>query len=188
MKKLYTILTFCFLLTSVQAQTFDFSVSFVGISGGGNYQMALVATPSASVTDGVTADMVAAFYLPTGLTIGNFAIGDSAIPASDWSSFPLGSNASGDGFYISRVEAGATSTILNGVGPFQLVLFDVVADPNPITGSITFMENGDPLLTAAFVENYMNINLGGGTANAYSQNDPAANAVEFEHYVLMIIY
>ena len=180
MKKIYITLILCITVFMMQAQTFDFSVSYVGINGGtNNYQMALVATPSASVTNGVTADMGAGFYLPSGLTIGNFAEGDSGIPASDWSSFALGSNASGDGIYLSRVEAGAMSTVLNGADPFQLVLFDVIADPNPTSGSITLMENGDALLVNNFVENYIEINLGGGTANAYNQNNPVANSVDF---------
>jgi len=175
-----TLVLILFLAFTMQAQTFDFSISFLGTNTGtDNYQFALVATPSASVTNGVTADMGAGFYLPTGLTIGNFAAGDSGINPLEWSSLPLGSDASGDGFFLSRVEIFPTSINLDGPGPFQLVLFDVVSDPNPTTGSLTLMENGNALMVASFVENYININLGAGTVNAYMMNDPAASSVDF---------
>ncbi|NNK28001.1 MAG: T9SS type A sorting domain-containing protein [Flavobacteriaceae bacterium] len=180
MKKIYSLVFLVFFAFALQAQTFDFSISFLGTNTGtDNYQFALVATPSASVTSGVTADMGAGFYVPSGLTIGNFAEGDSGISSLEWSSFPLGSDASGDGFFLSRVEIFPTSNNLDGPGPFQLVLFDVIADPNPTTGSLTLMENGNALMVANFVENYININLGAGTVNAYAQNDPAASSVDF---------
>ena len=182
MKKLYIlILTLCVLNAS--AQTFEFSIVFKGTNGNtDNYQFALVATPSETTTDGITADMGAGFYIPLGLTIGNFELGNSNIPASEWSSQDLGSsNASGDPYFVSRTEAGSSSVLLNGDGPFELVLFDVIADPNPTTGDITFVENGDPVFDEIlFIENYMNINLGSGTVNAYNQNDPSANSISFE--------
>ncbi|MBT8304093.1 MAG: hypothetical protein KJP09_06465, partial [Bacteroidia bacterium] len=105
MKKIYSLIFLAFLAFTMHAQTFDFSISFVGTNTGtDNYQFALVATPSASVSSGVTADMGAGFYVPSGLTIGNFAVGDSGISPVEWSSFALGSDASGDGFFLSRVE------------------------------------------------------------------------------------
>ncbi len=154
---------------------------FIGVNPStDNFQVALIATPSALITDGNTADMGAGFYIPTGLNIGNFLTGNSNIPASEWISQSLGSgNANGDPYFISRIEAGASSILLNGDEPFELVLFDIIADPNPTSGSITFVENGDPVFDFLFIENYININLGGGTINAYSQNDPSANSIEF---------
>lgn len=183
MKKNYILLIFALSCLIGQAQTFDFSIEFRGINGGtNNYQFALLATPSATITDGNTADMGAGFYVPAGLTIGNFVTGNSNLPASEWSSQVLGAtNANGDSFFLSRVEAGSSSVLLNGEGPFELVLFDVIADPNPTSGEITFVENGDPVFDELlFIENYININLGAGTTNAYNQNDPAASTILFD--------
>ena len=59
------------------------------------------------------------------------------------------------------------------------MLFDIIADPNPTTGALTFVENGDPIFDTLFVQNYININLGTGTIDAYSQNDSGANSINF---------
>ena len=178
MKKIYTTIFVILLFSTIQAQTVDFSITYIGTNSiTGNYQMALLATPSSTITDANTDDMVAGFYVPTGVTLGNFEIGNSGIPPTDWTSYALGSNANGDGFYLARVEAGAMGTILNGDGPFQLILFDIIADPNPTSGNIIFIENGDPIFDPFFLENYMNVN---GGNNIYIQNDPAANSVSFE--------
>jgi len=182
MRKLYTSILFFTIAIAIQAQTFEFSLSFMGINPStNNFQVALIATPSSSITDGNTADMGAGFYLPTGLTIGNFETGNSNLPASEWTSQVLGaSNVNGDPYFVSRIEAGSSSILLNGTDPFELVLFDIISDPNPTSGNIVFVENGDPVFNEIlFIENYMNINLGFGTINAYSQNNPSANSIEF---------
>lgn len=183
MKKLYISILIILYAITIKAQTFEFSISFVGTNPStNNYQFALIATPSASITDGNTADMGAGFYIPSGLTIDNFVMGNSNLPETEWSSETLGaSNTNGDPYFVSRTEAGSSSILLNGIGPFELVLFDIVANPNPTSGDITFVENGDSVFNEIlFVENYMNINLGSGTVNAYSQNDPSANSFPFD--------
>jgi len=183
MKNLYTFLLVMLTVATAQSQTFDFSLMYMGINETtDNHQVALLATPSSSVTDGNTADMGAGFYLPSGLTIGNFETGNSGLPASEWTSQTLGtSNANGDPYFVSRIEAGSSSILLNGDGPFELVIFDVLADPNPTSGELKFVENGDPVFDEIlFIENYMNINLGSGPVNAYLQNDPTANSINFE--------
>ncbi|SFN97063.1 Por secretion system C-terminal sorting domain-containing protein [Bizionia echini] len=178
MRKLY--ITTLLLLSSIglTAQvTYEFSVSFVGINPNtNNYQMALLATPSESVTNNSTDDMGAGFYVPTGLTIGNFVTGNSNIPASEWASISMGPGAFGDAYFLGRDEAGQFSILLNGSGPFELVLFDVIADPNPSSGEIRFVENGDPVFDTIFIENYINI----AAQNLYSQNNPLASAVSFQ--------
>ena len=183
MKQFYILSIALLLCISItQAQTFDFSIAYVGINGStNNHQLAFMATPSSTVTNGVTADMGAGFYIPTGLTIGNFVLGNSGLPTSEWSVQTLGaSNANGDPYFVSRVEAGSSNIELNGAGPFELVLFDIIADPNPTSGNVTFVENGDPVFNEIlFIQNYININLGSGTVDAYNQNDPAANSVDF---------
>jgi hypothetical protein len=183
MKKYYTFMICLLIAASTQAQTFDFSIAYVGVNGNtGNYQMALLATPSSSVTNGNTADMGAGFYIPAGLTIGNFVTGNSGLPASEWTSQTMGTTKpEGDPYFVSRIEAGSMSIFLNGPGPFELVLFDIIADPNPTSGNIIFVENGDPVFNELlFIENYINIDLGAGPVNAYLQNDPSANSVSFD--------
>ncbi|SFN62900.1 Por secretion system C-terminal sorting domain-containing protein [Bizionia echini] len=179
MKHVYTTVILLFMTFTLQAQqhTYEFSISFVGINTNtGNYQMALLATPSESVVDDSTDDMGAGFYVPTGMTIGNFVTGNSNLPASEWVSISMGPGANGDAYFLGRDEAGQFSVLLNGAGPFELVLFDVIADPNPTTGAIMFVENGDPVFDTIFIENYINI----ATQNLYSQNNPTANSVSFE--------
>ena len=180
MKKFYTTLLVLCCFVTLQAQTFEFSIMYLGVNANtNNYQFALMATPSATVTNGVTADMGAGFYVPSGLFIANFIQGDSGLPNSEWVALPLGYNGNGDAYFIARIESGASSIILNGAGPFQLVLFDLIANPNPTSGQIIFVENGDPVFDSLFVQNYININLGSGTIDAYSQNNPSANSVSF---------
>lgn len=182
MKNIYATILFLLCISITQAQAFEFSLTYVGINGStNNHQVAFMATPNSSVTNGVTADMGGGFYIPSGLTIGNFVMGDSGLPASEWTSQSLGSsNSSGDPYFVSRIEAGASSIIFNGSGPFQLVLFDIIADPNPTTGNILFVENGDPVFNEIlFIQNYININLGSGTTDAYLQNNPSANSINF---------
>jgi hypothetical protein len=182
MKNLYTFF-FCFLtFVTAQSQTFEFSLAFVDTNPNtGNYQMALLATPSSSVTNGNTADMGAGFYVPAGMTLGNFVTGNSGLPASEWSSLTMGTTKpQGDPYFLARIEAVANSILLNGPGPFELVLFDVIADPNPTSGEIIFVENGDPVFNELlFIENYININLGSGTSNYYSQNNPLDSSINF---------
>jgi len=116
-------------MVTIQAQTFDFSLSFLGVNENtGNYQVALMATPNSSINDGVLSDIGAAIYLPLGATVGNFITGDSSIPAMQWSSNNLGSNANGDAYFFSRIETSSTSALLNGSMPFQLLLFDIITD------------------------------------------------------------
>lgn len=178
MKHFYTAVILLLMTFTLQAQhTYEFSISFVGINvNTGNYQMALLATPSESVTDDSTDDMGAGFYVPTGMTIGNFVTGNSNLPASEWVSISMGPGANGDAYFLGRDEAGQFTVMLNGAGPFELVLFDVIADPNPTSGAIMFVENGDPVFDTIFIENYINI----WAQNLYSQNNPTASSVNFE--------
>ncbi|MCB0447107.1 MAG: T9SS type A sorting domain-containing protein [Gelidibacter sp.] len=175
MKHLYTTVISLFMTMMIQAQTYEFSIAYVGINTNtGNYQMALLATPSASVTNHSTDDMGAGFYVPAGVTLGNFVTGNSNLPASEWVSESLSNNV--DAYFIYRVEAGANTILLNGPGPFELVLFDIIADPNPTTGQIIFVENGDPVFNELlFIENYINI----AANNLYANNSPTANAINF---------
>lgn len=181
MRNFYVFITMIFLSFITQAQTFEFGIVFNGLNSvTNNYQFAFVATPNSTVVNGVIQDVGGGFYIPTGLTIGNFEQGDSNLPASEWSSLSMGSGASGDAYFLSRVEGGAGSIILNGSGPFQLVLFDVIADPNPTSGNLLFVENGDPVFDTIFVQNYINMNINStGTQDVYLQNDPSASNISF---------
>lgn len=179
MKHLYTAVILLIMTFTLQAQvhTYEFSISFVGINANtGNYQMALLATPSLPVIDDSTDDMGAGFYVPTGMTLGNFVMGNSNLPASEWVSISMGPGTYGDAYFLGRDEAGQFTVMLNGAGPFELVLFDVITDPNPTTGEIRFVENGDPVFDTIYIENYINIYA----QNLYSQNNPMASSVNFQ--------
>jgi hypothetical protein len=179
MRNFFILIIALLALTNLQGQTIEFSLVYQGVNETtDNYQVALLATPSSSLTDATMQDMGGGFYLPSGLTIGNFAMGTSGLPASEWTSQTLGSNGNGDAFFVSRVESG-NSVNLNGLGPFQLVIFDVIADPNPTTGSILFVENGDPVFDSLFIQNYINLDFGAGAIDVYGQNDPLANSISF---------
>ena len=112
MKKPYITLLLVLVITITYSQTFEFSLSYIGVNPGtSNHQVAFIATPSNTVTNGVTADMGGGFYVPSGLTIGNFEMGDSGLPASEWSSQSLGSNGNGDAYFVSRIEGGGANEI-----------------------------------------------------------------------------
>ena len=180
MRNIYMTIIAIFTIFSLNAQTIEFSVIFKGLNSvTDNYQFALVATPSEVLNNTSLEDMGAGFYVPTGITIGNFELGTSGLPASEWSSQSLGSNGNGDAYFLSRIEAGGNSVSVSGTDPFELVLFDVIIDPNPTTGGMFFVENGDPVFDSLFVQNYININSGSGPFDAYSQNDPLANSISF---------
>ncbi|OUR91330.1 hypothetical protein A9Q87_10215 [Flavobacteriales bacterium 34_180_T64] len=183
MKKLYTTLTILIFTIAIQAQSFDFSIVFAGVnSGTNNYQFALVATPSATVSTGNTADMVAGFYIPSGLGIGNFATGNSGIPAGEWSANFMLNNANGDGYFLARTPSGA-NVLIPGDGPFELVLFDLIASPNPTAGALDIIDNSDSIWidSFSFTQNYINIDTGdaNGTIDHYLQNDPLASSINF---------
>lgn len=175
MIKIYTTVIGLLMTIAMQSQTYEFSISYVGInSNTGNYQMALMATPNSSVTNHSMDDMGAGFYVPPGVTLGNFVTGNSTLPASEWTSESLSNTF--DAFFIYRVEAGAQTLFLNGTGPFELVLFDIIADPNPTSGEIVFVENGDPVYDELlYIENYINI----WADNLYTNNNPTASSVSF---------
>jgi hypothetical protein len=165
---------------STTGQTFEFGLSFLGVNETThNYRVAFVAIPSSPVANATMDDMGGGFYLPSGLSIGNFEMGNSGLPATEWSSQTMGSDNNGDAYFVSRVEAGEHNVNLNGSGPFQLVLFDIIADSNPTTGSVTFVENGNPIFNPIFIQNYINVNLGSGPVDAYLQNDLLANSLDF---------
>ncbi|WP_055442205.1 T9SS type A sorting domain-containing protein [Lacinutrix himadriensis] len=174
MKKIYSTIVIILLAFTLQAQTYEFSISLLGInSSTGNPQIALLATPSEGVTDHSTDDLGAGFYVPEGVTLGNFVTGNSGLPASEWESISLSNTT--DAYFLSRVEAGANSILLNGSGPFELVIFDIIATSTLASNAmITFVENGDPIFNELlFIENYINI----AAVNRFSQNDPAANSI-----------
>ncbi len=175
MKHYYTIFFGLLMTLAMQSQTYEFSISYVGINSiTGNHQVALLATPSSPVTNHSTDDLGAGFYVPPGVTLGNFVTGNSTLPASEWTSESLSNNY--DAFFIYRVEAGATTIMLNGAGPFELVLFDIIADPNPTSGEIIFVENGDPVYDELlYIENYINI----AANNLYTHNSPTASSIQF---------
>jgi len=180
MKKLYFTLTLCLLSIFANAQTFEYSLTYMGINTGtNNHQIALIAVPNTDISDGNTADMGAIFYIPTGLTIGNYATADSNIPASQWTSTSFGPAGGGQDLIQIFRTPGAANVFFNQTSgtPIQLAVFDIIAVTNPTSGAITLLENTDP---NAWVPNYLNIDLGSGTTtDEYMANNPGANSIDF---------
>ncbi|WP_083478255.1 T9SS type A sorting domain-containing protein [Lacinutrix himadriensis] len=186
MKKQY--ITFVFtLLTTIMLQgqdAYQYSLSFLGVNPAtDNYQMALLATPNFDASNGNTADLGAAFYVPEGLgiSIGNFQAADSGIPAGEWIGYSSGTDAGKELFQILRVP-GVTNYFINAENgvPIQLAVFDIIAATNPTTGTITLANNDDPFVLATFSENFLNVSFTGTTTNYFGQHDATANSINFD--------
>ncbi|MBT8302865.1 MAG: T9SS type A sorting domain-containing protein [Bacteroidia bacterium] len=180
MKNIFAIFVFIISVVTIQAQTFKFGLDYVGLNPvTDNHQVALMAYPSSSISDGITSDMGAEIYVPNDTAIGNFVSGDSGIPGYEWKSIQLGMDNERNAIFLSRTEGNDLSVLLNGEGPFQLVVFDLQANSNPTMGLIEF-GNGQSIFTDSFLQNYININLGSGTKDAYAGQVAGANALDFQ--------
>ena len=190
MKKYYTILITCFITLSSYSQNYDYSLVFIGTnSGTGNYEFALIATPDFEQTDNApTADMGAAIYIPSGYTLGNFAVGNSNLQFFEWTNSQENSY---DGNVTDLVQLLRTDIVANNFTHsagqlIELVVFEIISDAgngnNPTTGTMTLAENTDPNVTANFYESYINVNLqdGSGTQDYFGVHDPMANSINFE--------
>ena len=178
MKKFYSTIIFVFVLTITYSQSFEFSLSYIGVNPNtNNHQVAFIFTPDTAINNR-TKECGGGFYVPSGMTIGNFEAGTSGIPANEWFSTSLGSNGNGDAYIIQRVDFSFIGTLFSGSGPFELVLFDIIANPNPVTGSITIIENGDPIFDT--LNNYISLTDGTNIDIIHTcQIDQTANSLDF---------
>jgi len=186
MKKAYLTLTLFTFALLLQAQTYEYSLSFQGTNPStGNYQIALIATPDFDQsTPASTADIGAAVYLPSDCSIGNFEAGDVGIQPFEWSAIQ---EASYDGGTTDLIQLYRQEFIPNNIThsvsqPLTLVKFDVIPDSgvNPTSGEIIFGADYTDVPTGNTYESFMNVDLtGGNTQDYFSIFDPSANSVSF---------
>jgi hypothetical protein len=185
MKHLYLLIAIL-ITTAISAQNYDYSLQFTGTAGTGNYQFALIATPDFEQVDGVTADMGAAIYIPSGYTLGNFAIGNSNLQPFEWAN---SNENSYDGDVTDLIQLLRSDFVGNNFthaanDPIELVFFEIISDSgngnNPTTGQIILAENNDSNVTTNFYESYLNINIGAGTQDYFGVHTPGSNFINFE--------
>jgi len=189
MKKNYTLLVLLITVLFAPAQNYDYSLQFIGTAGTGNFQFALIATPDfEQVANAPTADMGAVMYIPSGYTLGNFAVGNSNLQAFEWQN---SNENSYDGDITDLVQLLRSDFVANNFThianqPIELVLFEIISDMgngnNPATGQIILAENSDPNIIPNFYESFMNINLqdGNGTQDYFGEHTPGSNSINFE--------
>jgi len=186
MKKQYlTIAIFLFAL-SIQAQTFDYSLSFIGTnSGTGNYEVALMGTANFDETNGNSADIGAivslsggAYLLPTNTGFVNDCVFtppatnvcDYDIPATEWDATYLTgpSTASGNFVYQLLRTPGTTNIFMDAVNasPVVLAVFQVAGSPT--MGEAILIENGDPILSGTSNSSFLNMNYAVATGGITS--------------------
>ena len=178
--------TFLITLMSLTAfsQAYEFSLQYTGTAGTGNFQFALVATPDFDTTSSLTSDMGVTIYIPTGYGLGNFAAGNSNLQFFEWQVNGDVTIGSEDLVSLVRSEIVQNSFTHTTDDAIELVLFEIISDGgdgnNPASGSITLADNLDSNVTSNFFESFLNINLGSGTQDYFSQHDPSANSISFE--------
>lgn len=166
------------------SQAYEFSLQYTGTAGTGNFQFALIATPDFDTTSSLTSDMGVTIYIPTGYSLWNFATGNSNLQFFEW--IVNGEVTIGGEDLVSLVRNDVVSNSFTHTSgdAIELVLFEIISDGgdgnNPSSGSITLADNSDSNVTANFFESFLNINIGSGTNDYFSQHDPSANSISFE--------
>lgn len=198
MKHFYLTFAIIILAFSMNAQTtgqlMDFSLSYIGNNADGQAEIALIATPDFTLTNGNSADMgcvikidgtgEAAITLPPSSPFVNDAVGfpampEYAIPAGEWSIEAIaltGLLANEQAYQITRTP-GASNIFFHATAgsPIIMAVFKMYngVDPIPPTsGSITLLKNSDSSVVgnAGGYSNFLNINypgLSGGTIDLY---------------------
>lgn len=186
MKKTYLTLATFLLALSIQAQIFDYSLSYIGTNETtGNYEVALMGTPDFDETTGNSSDMGAVvsisgggYLLPTNTGFVNDCtftppstnVCDYDIAATEWDATYLSdpSASSGDFVYQFLRTPGTTNVFLDAVdgAPIVLAVFQVAG--NPTTGEAILVENGDPILSGTSNSSFFNINYPVATAGITS--------------------
>jgi len=198
MKHFYLTITTLILAFSMNAQTtgqlMDFSLSYIGNNADGQAEIALIATPDFTQTNGNSADMGCVIRI-TGAAGAVIIEGNSAfvndlvgafpgtpeylIPAAEWSivKVALAGMPAGDQAYQIIRTPGATNVFFDTTtgSPIILAVFKVyngVGPTPPTAGSITLLKNSDPLVSGSGGgnSNFLNINFPGftgGTIDLY---------------------
>lgn len=193
MEKIYIIIAFLVSVFNLSAQNMDYSLSYIGVnSGTGNYEIALVATPDFTETNGNSADMGAVisisgggYLLPTNTGFVNDCIFtppatnvcDYAITATEWDASYLAAPSSTSGRYVYQLlrTPGVTNILFDAVSGTPIIMAVFQVSGNPISGDIVLVNNNDAILNSTPNENYLNINYTtgtiGSTADVYGTID-----------------
>ncbi|NQY30970.1 MAG: T9SS type A sorting domain-containing protein, partial [Flavobacteriaceae bacterium] len=200
MKHFYITFTTIILAFSMNAQTtgqlMDLSLSFIGYNSDSQAEIALIATPDFTESNGNSADMgcvirisgsANAAIVPGNSAFVNDGVGfpavyEYAIPSSEWDiqQITLAGMPAGDQAYQIIRTPGTTNVLFDTTAgaPIILAVFKVynnVSLAPPTSGSITLLKNSDALVAAngSGYSDFLNINfpgLSGGTIDLYPGN------------------
>jgi len=195
MKKNYIVLALLLATFCLQAQVMDYKLEHIGENAStGNHEIALVATPDFTETNGNSADMGAVvsisgggYLLPTNTGFVNDCvftppatnICDYEIPATEWDATYLAAPSAASGTYVYQLARtpGVTNIFFDTVSgtPIIMAVFQVTnGSGGPTTGDIKLVENNDAILSGVPAETWLNINfpnIAGGTIDLYGTTD-----------------
>jgi len=203
MKQIYLTLAYLIFAGTVSAQTFDYSLSFLGTTDDGTkYEVALLATPDFTETDGNSADIQAVVSMSSNVFPGNFVnecvnsgppnfetICEYPIEKEEWASIFLSGPSAAAGrsvFSFERTESGV-STFFDAVSgePIVLAVFEInnTAAGLPTTGDIVLVENGDSILDGTPNGSSLSIKYltatNDITTDLYGEIDQTQNSIDF---------
>lgn len=208
MKKHYLTLTLIVLTNLLIGQSFDMSLSLLGTnSSTGNYEVALLATPNFTETNGNSADIGAVIsisdniYLQTGSTgfVNDCTTSGPPlfettctypIEKEEWdASFLTDPSNSSSGRFIYqllRTETGeATFFDAQNGTPVILAVFQIynIVSGLPDNGDITLVDNNDAILNGTPNASFFNIRYDTATSSVttdlYNTHDSSASTINF---------
>lgn len=196
MRKNYITVVLLVLGFSLNAQNMTYSISDIGTNANGNKEIALIATPDFTETNGNSADMGAVvaisgggYLLPTNtgfvndcvFTPPNTNVCDYDIPATEWdATYLTGPSAASGGKYVYQLARtpGTTNVFFDAESgtPIIMAVFQVTTGAGaPTSGDIVLVDNSDPLISGEWNEDWLNINYatatGGSTQDVISTVD-----------------
>lgn len=192
MKKNYITLIALALGFTIQAQVMNYKLSHMGLNAGtGNHEVALIATPNFTATDGNSADLGAVvsisgggYLLPGSTGFVNDCVFtppatntcDYAIPASEWDATYLADPSTAAGTFVYQLlrVGGVENVFFDAVAGTEIIMgvFQVAGTNN--MGDIVLIDNNDPILNGTPNETWLNINypsIAGGTIDLYGSSD-----------------
>ena len=160
MKQFYSLITLLFVSLFSSAQNFEYSIQYIGLNGGtDDYQAAIYLTPDFNGA-GELSDAFVTLSVPAGATVGNFTTvadpnASGAIPAGQYNA---NTTAVPGSVVVERDPfsggVNPTHTFVAGT-PIELFRFDVQLDPNPTSGTVTILTDGDANYDSLTYPNYV---------------------------------
>ena len=208
MKQFYLTLTFLAWTHLVVGQSFDMSLSFMGINDTtGNYEVALWATPNFTETNGNSADIGAVISISDNIFLQTGSTGfvndcttsgpplfettcEYPIEKEEWdASFltdPTNNSPGRFVYQLLRTETGE-ATFFDAIDstPVILAVFQIYNTVSglPSSGDITLLDNNDAVLSGTPNASFLNIRYdtatGGVTTDLFNAHDSSANTVNF---------